>query len=132
MLSAALAMDAEIERTGTAYRALSMPFYSENLLAQLGAIREQGTFSLAFAADRPLASVATRDIAVNAAALLADRSWAGQERVPVFGPDRISPDPDNVAGCRIGRHPNDAQAQRFSGRNQQALIRRQGLVPTSP
>ena len=68
-----------------------MPFYMENLLAQLGAIREQGTFSLAYAADRPLASVATRDIAVTAAALLADRSWAGQEHVPVFGPDRISP-----------------------------------------
>jgi len=91
VLSAAFAMDAEIERTGTAYRALSMPFYMENLLAQLGAIREQGTFSLAFAADRPLATVATRDIAVNAAALLTDRSWAGQEHVPVFGPDRISP-----------------------------------------
>jgi len=91
VLSAAFAMDAEIERTGTAYRALSMPFYMENLLAQLGAIREHGTFSLASAADRPLASVATRDIAATAAALLADRSWAGQEHVPVFGPDRISP-----------------------------------------
>jgi uncharacterized protein YbjT (DUF2867 family) len=90
VLSAAFAMDAAIERTGTAYRALSMPFYMENLLGQLGAIQEQGIFSLAQAADRPLATVATRDIA-TAAALLADRSWAGQEHVPVFGPDRISP-----------------------------------------
>ncbi|HEY2904325.1 MAG TPA: NAD(P)H-binding protein [Vicinamibacterales bacterium] len=91
VLSAAFAMDAEIARTGTAYRALSMPFYMENLLAQLSAIREHGTFSLAHAADRPLATVATRDIAATAAALLADRCWAGQEHVPVFGPDRISP-----------------------------------------
>jgi uncharacterized protein YbjT (DUF2867 family) len=91
VLSAAFAMDAEIERTGTAYRALSMPFYMENLLAQLGAILEQGTFSLAHAADRPLATVATRDIAVTAAALLADRSWGGQQHVPAFGPDRITP-----------------------------------------
>ena len=91
VLSAAFAMDAEIERTGTAYRALCMPFYMENLLAQLGAIRERGTFSLAYAPDRPLATVATRDIAATAATLLAHRSWAGQERVPVFGPDRISP-----------------------------------------
>ena len=68
-----------------------MPFYMENLLAQLGAIREHGTFSLAFAADRPLATVATRDIAATAAKLLADRSWAGQEHLPVFGPDRLSP-----------------------------------------
>lgn len=44
VLSAAFAMDAEIERTGTAYRALRMPFYMENLLAQLGTIREQGSF----------------------------------------------------------------------------------------
>jgi uncharacterized protein YbjT (DUF2867 family) len=91
VLSAAFAMDAEIERTGTAYRALSMPFYMENLLAQLGAIREQGTFALAYAADRPLACVATRDIAGTAASLLADRSWAGQAHVPVFSPDRINP-----------------------------------------
>ena len=91
VLSAAFAMDAEIERTGTAYRALSMPFYMENLLTQRGAIREHGTFSLAFAADRPLAMVATRDIAATAAALLADRSWTGQEHVPVFGPDRVTP-----------------------------------------
>jgi len=91
VLSAAFAMDAEIERTGTAYRALSMPFYMENLLAQLTTIRQHGTFSLAHAADRPLATVATRDIAATAAALLADRSWTGQENVPVFGPDRLSP-----------------------------------------
>jgi uncharacterized protein YbjT (DUF2867 family) len=68
-----------------------MPFYMENLLAQLTAIRQHGTFSLAHAADRPLATVATRDIAATAASLLADRSWIGQERVPVFGPDRLSP-----------------------------------------
>jgi uncharacterized protein YbjT (DUF2867 family) len=91
VLSAAFAMDAEIERTTAAYRALSMPFYMENLLQQLGAIREHGTFALAQAADRPLATVATRDIAATAAALLADRSWTGQAHLPVFGPDRISP-----------------------------------------
>src|SRR4029079_665309 len=62
-----------------------------NLLAQLTTIRQHGTFSLAHAADRPLATVATRDIAATAAALLADRSWTGQENVPVFGPDRLSP-----------------------------------------
>ena len=31
LLSAAFAMDAELERSGAAYRALSMPFYMENL-----------------------------------------------------------------------------------------------------
>ena len=42
LLSAAFAMDAELERSGAAYRALSMPFYMENLLRHLDTIREQG------------------------------------------------------------------------------------------
>lgn len=91
VLSAAFAMDDEIEKAGVAYRALSMPFFMENLLRQLSAIRDHGAFSLAYSAARPLASVAIRDIVVIAAALLADRSWDGQENVPVFGPDRLNP-----------------------------------------
>jgi uncharacterized protein YbjT (DUF2867 family) len=91
LLTAAFTMDAELERTGVDYRSLSMPFYMENLLGQLGAIREQGSFFLAHTADRPLATVATRDIAATAATLLADRSWDGRDNVPVFGPDRLSP-----------------------------------------
>ncbi|HTX10779.1 MAG TPA: NAD(P)H-binding protein [Solirubrobacteraceae bacterium] len=91
LLSAAFAMDAEIERSGTAYRALSMPFYMENLDRQLDAIREQRVLSLTYAADRPLPLVATRDIAQTAAELLSDRSWTGQKHLPVFGPDRLTP-----------------------------------------
>jgi uncharacterized protein YbjT (DUF2867 family) len=90
VLSAAFAMDAEIESSGAAYRALSMPFFMENLLRQLDSIRN-GTFSLANMADLPLATVASRDIAATAAGLLADRSWRGQLNLPVFGPDRLSP-----------------------------------------
>lgn len=92
LLSAAFAMDAELERSGAAYRALSMPFYMENLERNLDAIREQGVFSLTYAADRPLALIATRDVAQTAAVLLTDRSWTGQKRVPVFGPDRLTPE----------------------------------------
>ncbi len=91
LLSAAFAMDAELTRAGAAYRALSMPFYMENLFRQLGAIREQGVFSLTYAADRPLPMIATRDIAQTAADLLTHRSWKGQEHLPVFGPDRLTP-----------------------------------------
>ena len=90
LLSAAFAMDAELERSGAAYRALSMPFYMENLLRHLDTIREEGVFSLTYAADRPLALIASRDIAQTAAALLRDRSWTGQEDLPVFGPDRLT------------------------------------------
>ncbi|WP_329238730.1 NAD(P)H-binding protein [Actinoallomurus sp. NBC_01490] len=92
VLSAAFAMDAELGTSGAAYRALSMPFYMENLLRQLDAIRGRGAFSLTCAGDVPLALIATRDIAGTAADLLTDRSWTGQENLPVFGPDRLTPD----------------------------------------
>ena len=85
-------MDAELGRSGAAYRALSMPFYMENLLGQLDAIRGPGAFYLTCAGDLPLASIATRDIASTAASLLTDLSWTGQENLPVFGPDRLTPD----------------------------------------
>ncbi|MEV5705724.1 NAD(P)H-binding protein [Actinoallomurus sp. NPDC052274] len=92
VLSAAFAMDAELGRSGAAYRALSMPFYMENLLRQLDAICGQGAFYLTCAGDLPLATIATRDIAGTAAGLLTDLSWTGQENLPVFGPDRLTPD----------------------------------------
>ncbi|MGW3819785.1 hypothetical protein [Streptomyces sp. NPDC005046] len=43
-------------------------------------------------ADRPPATVATRDIAAAAVRLLTDDSWIGQETVPVIGPDFLSRD----------------------------------------
>lgn len=91
LLSAAFAMDAELERSGAAYRGLSMPFYMENLDRNLVAIRERGVFSLPYTADRPLAMIATRDIAQAAASLLSNCSWTGQEHLPIFGPDRLTP-----------------------------------------
>ncbi|WP_220504244.1 hypothetical protein [Microbispora sp. H13382] len=97
-------MDAELEKSGAAYRALSMPFYMENLLGQLDAICGQGAFSLTCAGDLPLASIATRDIAGTAAGLLTDLSWTGQENLPVFGPDRLTPDGmAEVIGQELGR-----------------------------
>ena len=92
MLSAALAMDKLIEGTGAAYRALALPFFMENLLRQAQEIKEQGTFSMANAAGRPLPAVATRDVAAAAAALHHDPSWSGQASVPVAGPDNLTPD----------------------------------------
>lgn len=89
-LSASFETDAEIRSTGTAYRALSMPWYMENLLAQVDAIRA-GTLPMPNDPDRVLASVATRDIAAVAAQVLAEVSWTGQDDVLVFGPDRLTP-----------------------------------------
>jgi uncharacterized protein YbjT (DUF2867 family) len=109
LLSAAFAMDAEFEPSGAAYRALSMPFFMENLDRNLDAIREQGVLSLPYPADRSLAMIATRDIAQSAAAMLTDRSWAGQENLPVFGPDRLTPHEiagvmSDVLGRRVTYH----------------------------
>ena len=87
ILSAALAMNELIEHTGVSYRALAMPYFMENLLGQAGTVRSQGVFSLANAADRPLATVAVADVAEVAAGLLLDRSWKGQGSLPVAGPD---------------------------------------------
>ena len=92
LLSAALAMDKLIEGTGAAYRALALPFFMENLLRQAREIKEQGTFTMANTAGRPLPTVAIRDIAAAAAALLLDTSWSGQASVPVAGPDILTPD----------------------------------------
>ncbi|MGW6421606.1 NmrA family NAD(P)-binding protein [Nocardia sp. NPDC055053] len=91
LLSPAFAMDEMIEGTGVSYRALAMPFFMENLLNQVEAIATRGVFFLANSADRPLATVATRDIAAAAADLLLDDSWSGQGTVPVMSPDTLSP-----------------------------------------
>ncbi|WP_405008949.1 NAD(P)H-binding protein [Kitasatospora sp. NBC_01539] len=91
LLSPAFAMDDMIESAGVNYRALAMPFFMENLFGQVGAIEAQGMFFLANSADRPLAIVATRDIAAVAADLLSDGSWTGQATVPVVG-DVLSPE----------------------------------------
>ena len=124
VLSAAFAMDAELSASGAAYRALSMPFYMENLLRQLDAIREQGTFTLTCAGDRPLATIAVQDIAATAAGLLTDRSWSGRENLPVFGPDRLTPDGmAQVMGLELGR---PIAYRRVAVEDYAALLRSQG------
>ena len=91
LLSAAFVMDEMIESTGVSYRALRMPFFMENLLNQVEAIRGQGMFILANSGERKLATVATSDVAAAAAKLLLDDAWSGQEGVTVVGPDDLSP-----------------------------------------
>jgi uncharacterized protein YbjT (DUF2867 family) len=92
LLSAALAMDELMEGTGTAYRTLALPFFMENLLRSASEMAEEGTFTMANTADRPLPVIATRDIAAAAAALLLDSSWDGQASVPLTSPDNLTPD----------------------------------------
>ncbi|GHG07402.1 MULTISPECIES: NAD(P)H-binding protein [Amycolatopsis] len=124
VLSAAFAMDAELEESGAAYRAVSPPFYLENLLGQLASMRERGTFFLTCAGDRPLATIATRDIAATAAGLLTDLSWTGQEDVPLFGPDRLTP--DGMAGVLSEELGRPIRYQRIALADFAAMRRAQG------
>ncbi|MET8849009.1 NAD(P)H-binding protein [Amycolatopsis sp. NPDC004625] len=124
VLSAAFAMDAELRRSGAAHRAVSPPFYMENLLGQVAAIREGGAFSLTCAGDEPLATIATRDIAATAADLLTDRSWTGQENVPLFGPDRLTP--DGMAGVLSEELGRPVAYQRITLAGFAAMRRSQG------
>jgi uncharacterized protein YbjT (DUF2867 family) len=89
-LSAAIAAEAELGRSGAAVRALAPPFFMENLIGQAERIRA-GAIAFPSDADRTLPVVATEDLATLAAELLADRSWDGVDRVPVSSSDSLTP-----------------------------------------
>ena len=61
----------------------------DNALLQVDAIR-QGRMTGPIDPDRKLPHTATRDSGMAAARLLLDRSWSGQEDVPVLGPEELS------------------------------------------
>ena len=125
LLSAALAMDTLIEGTGASYRALALPFFMENLLRQARAIKEQGTFSMANTAGRPLPAIATRDAAAAAAALLLGPSWSGQASVPVAGPDNLTPDDmAEVISDTLGR---TIRYRQIPVADLQAMMQRRGV-----
>ncbi|MER5513011.1 NAD(P)H-binding protein [Streptomyces sp. NPDC002766] len=91
-LSAARAAEELMAGAGVKFRALRPPFFMENLLRQVDAIRGRGTFFLPSDRNRTLALVATRDIAGRGAELLLDGTWSGQGGVPVVSPDSLTPD----------------------------------------
>jgi uncharacterized protein YbjT (DUF2867 family) len=116
LLSGAHAMDAEFERSGAAYRSLGMPFYMENLLRPLPQMTSEGVLSLPLKPDRPLATIATQDIAATAARLLMDRTWEGTGQIPVFGPDRLTPNEmaatiSDVLGSQVTFEQADLEQQ---------------------
>jgi uncharacterized protein YbjT (DUF2867 family) len=87
---AGTAMDRLIEGTGVSFRALRMPAFMDNLLAQIEPIKQQGMFCYPISGDRKLPTIATRDIGAVAAGLLADDAWSGQRSVPLLGPEDLS------------------------------------------
>jgi uncharacterized protein YbjT (DUF2867 family) len=104
-VSAALAMDELIEATGVSYRALRMPGFMENMLQQADALKHQGAFYGVVSPDHKLPTCATRDIAAVAARLLLDGTWAGQQDVPVLGPEDLSPNDQAVIMSEVLGRP---------------------------
>ncbi len=92
LVTASLAMNDLIARTGVAYRALANPSFMDNTLRQVQQIRDHGILTNTLAPDRKVPTVATRDIAAVAARLLLDRSWTGVGTVPVLGPEDLAHD----------------------------------------
>jgi uncharacterized protein YbjT (DUF2867 family) len=90
LVTASLAMDDLIARTGVAYRALANPSFFENFLEEVDSIREKGVFTDVVDADRKAPLVAVADIAAVAARLLLDRSWTGSADVAILGPQDLS------------------------------------------
>jgi len=90
LLTSATIAEAEVEASGAATRALRPPYFMENLLHLVEPLRH-GVLPMSSAADLPLPTVATRDVAAAAAQLLLDATWTGQDGVPVVGPDDLTP-----------------------------------------
>ncbi|WP_028923713.1 NAD(P)H-binding protein [Pseudonocardia acaciae] len=89
-ISAVLAMDELIEGTGVSYRALWVPGFMENVLAQVELIKSRGVFRSPLSGDLRLPTCSTGDIAATAARLLLDDSWSGQGGAAVLGPEDLS------------------------------------------
>jgi len=85
MVTGSIAMVDLLRATGAAVRGLALPALMDNALQQIAAIRNGQMFG-PIDPDRALPHVASADVGEAAAQLLANRSWGGQEDVPVVGP----------------------------------------------
>lgn len=97
-------LEASLDATGVHARHLRPTFFMENFEAQLGAIQEAGAVFFPAPPTTTTGMIATRDIAARAADLLRDRSWTGQEVVPLLGPRTYSyEEAARIIGQGIGR-----------------------------
>ena len=89
LVTASIQMVDLLRETGAAVRGLAMPGFMDNALMQVDAIRQGHIFG-PVDPDRRLPHTATRDMGAAAARLLRDRSWTGQEDIPLLGPEDLS------------------------------------------
>lgn len=90
LVTASLKADDLLMESGAAFRGLAMPSFMENTARQAAVIRDKGLFFGPIDPDKKLPFTATRDMAAVAARLLGEGEWAGQEYLPVLGPDDLS------------------------------------------
>lgn len=89
-ISALHAMEAMIEETGVAFRALRNGNFMDNLLWQVEPLKHQGMFFYPLGGDLTMPTCATSDIASSAVRLLRDRTWKGLGSLGVHGPEDLS------------------------------------------
>jgi uncharacterized protein YbjT (DUF2867 family) len=89
-ISALHAMEAMIEDTGVALRALRNGNFMENMLLQVEPLKHQGMFFYPLGGEVRMPTCAVRDIGATAVRLLRDRSWTGRGGVGVHGPENLS------------------------------------------
>ncbi len=123
-VSAAWAMEAEIEKTGVDFRALWCPGFMENLLGQVEPLKHQGMFFATFPPDFKTRFVATRDIASSAVRLLLDPAWTGQGGLAVLGPEDLSQ--NDMAAIMTAQLAKPIRYQQISGEALKAQLVQHG------
>ena len=123
LVTASIKMDDLLMTAGAAFRGLAMPSFMDNVLRQAAVIRDQGALFGPIDPGKRLPTTATRDMGAAAARLLRDDGWAGQEEVPLLGPEDLSFDDmaaiiSDVVGreVRYRQTPLDAFKAQMLGR----------------
>ena len=92
LVTASLAMDDMIGAAGVPHRALCCASLMDNVLRQVGSIRDRGVFYGPAPSAPAMPLVAKSDVARIAADLLLDPGWRGAQEVPLLGPEDVSHD----------------------------------------
>ncbi len=89
-ITASLAKDEEIEKSGVDYRALWCPALMENMLNNVQSIKQQGMFFSSSHPNVKTPQAATKDVGAMGAKFLLDKTWTGQGGKAVLGPEDLS------------------------------------------
>lgn len=105
LVTATLAVDDMIVRTGVHHRALACASLMDNMARQVQPIRTMGRFFQPTPGDLKLPHVAKADVARIAANLLLDPHWTGAEVLPLLGPEDLSfNEMASIMSEVLGRH----------------------------